>query len=254
MPAISAVITTYNNAATLQRCLISAAAVADEVLVLDSFSDDATVQIATDCNAHVVQETFRGYGPQKKRAVDLAKHDWVLLLDADEELSEALQAEILTLENRLEPPGYRLQRREWLAWKTPIEQHGRWQHPWVKKTDHLRLFDRRIAQLSEHPVHAAPHSKQPALLLKNDLLHWGDAPFQHRREKARQYARLGAGIGSRWQAVIKLPFAPLWAFFQDYFLRRGFMNPWLGLAAAMHSAYASFLKYWYRLKHPRRMW
>lgn len=254
MPAISAVITTFSNSATLERCLQSVEALADEVLVLDSFSEDDTVNIAERARARVIQETFRGYGAQKQRAVDLAENDWVLLLDADEALSDTLQTELLSIKPVLQSPGYRLRRREWLAWKKPILRHGRWQNAWVKRTDHLRLFDRHAARLSQHPVHAAPVTDQNAPLLQYDLLHWGDAPFQHRRQKARRYAELGMEQGSRLSAVLKLLPAPIWAFIQDYFLRRGFMNPLLGLMAALHSAYASWLKYWYRVKRPRRMW
>ncbi len=252
MSSLSVVITTYNNAATLARCLASVVSLADELLVLDSFSTDNTEQIASQYKARFIQEAFRGYGPQKQFAVDLAKHDWILLLDADEALSHQLQTEIQLIKPQLQPqlrlPGFRLRRREWLAWREPIERYGRWQHCQVKRTDHLRLFDRRVVKLSDHPVHAAPVSHSPTPLLKHDLLHWGDAPFHHRQEKARRYAELGAHIGSRWFAMPKLILAPAWAFVQDYFLRRGFLNPLLGLVAASHSAYASFLKYWWRIK------
>lgn len=250
MSSLSVVITTYNNASTLARCLASVVSLADELLVLDSFSTDSTEQIARHCGARFVQENFRGYGAQKQRAVDLAKHDWVLLLDADEALGHQLQTEINSLKTQLQcqSPGFRLPRWEWLAWREPIEQYGRWQHSKVKRTDHLRLFDRRVVKLSVHPVHAAPICDSPTPLLKHDLLHWGDAPFSHRREKARRYAELGANLGSRWMAIPKLILAPMWAFIQDYFLRRGFLNPLLGLVAAGHSAYASFLKYWWRVR------
>jgi len=184
--------------------------------------------------------------------VDLAEHHWVLLLDADEAINEALQTELLQLkQTTLIQPGYRLMRREWLAWKTPIEKHGRWQHRWVKRTDHLRLFDRRIVHLSDHPVHAAPFSTLPTPALKNDLLHWGDAPFSYRRDKARRYAKMQAQPmihKAAWMIYTKCLFAPIWAFIQDYWIRRGFMNPALGLVAALHSGYASYLKYKDQLK------
>ncbi len=249
MTSISAVITTYNNDDTLGRCLSSVARLADELLVLDSFSSDTTLKIATAYGCSVIQETFRGYGPQKQYAVDLAGYDWILLLDADEALSSALQTELLMLkQNHLTGTGYRLRRREWLAWKSPIEQHGKWQHDWVKLTDHLRLFDRRLVTLSRHPIHAAPSSFSATPLLNNVLLHWGDAPFSYRRSKARRYAELDDRHASPWRAYPRLLLAPVWAFVQDYFLRRGFMNPVLGLAAAAHSAYATFLKYRHKLK------
>ena len=188
---LSAVITSYNNAATLDRCLASVA-FADEILLLDSFSDDASLEIAEQHQAMIAQQRFAGFGPQKQRAVDLALHDWILLLDADEALSAAAQTEIAALrdQQQLQGPGYRLRRREWLAWREPIEQHGRWQGALVRLTDHLRLFDRRQVRLSAHPVHAAPVATKRTPLLRHELLHWGDAPFARRLEKQQRYAQL----------------------------------------------------------------
>ncbi len=244
MTPLSAVVTTYNNADTLLRCLASTAGLVDELVIIDSFSNDATMEIAASYTSNIVQKPFEGFAAQKQFAVDSATHDWILLLDADEALSPALQAEISALKlHFLEAPGYRLRRREWLAWKSPIEKHGRWQHPWVKLTDHLRLFDRRVVKLSQHPVHAAPFTHLPAPILKNDLYHWGDAPFSRRRIKARAYASHYSSQKGNWKPVWKLLLAPVWAFFQDYLLRRGFMNPVLGFTAALHSAYACYLKY-----------
>ena len=85
---LSAVVTTYNNAATLDRCLASLA-FCDEIVVLDSDSTDATREIARRHGARVDIEPFKGYGPQKQSAIGRARHDWVLLLDADEHLSDA---------------------------------------------------------------------------------------------------------------------------------------------------------------------
>ncbi len=249
MTPLSAVITTFNNAGTLPRCLDSVRELADDLVVVDSHSTDSSTAIAVDHQARLIRQAFLGYGPQKQLAVDLAQHDWVLLLDADEALSAALQQEIRTLKQQgFSGPGYRFGRREWLAWREPVSRHGRWQHPWVRLTDHLRLFDRRLVRLSEHPVHAAPATSLATPLLKYPLLHWGDAPFRRRREKARRYAELSALSTTSWRAYPKLLLAPPWALLQDYILRRGCMNPWLGLMAAGHSAYASFLKYWYRLR------
>jgi len=243
---LSAVITSYNNAATLDRCLASVA-FADEILLLDSFSDDASLEIAELHQAMIAQQRFAGFGPQKQRAVDLALHDWVLLLDADEALSAAAQTEIAAMrdQQQLQGAGYRLRRREWLAWREPIEQHGRWQGALVRLTDHLRLFDRRQVGLSVHPVHAAPVTTKYTPLLRHELLHWGDAPFARRLEKQRHYAQMLASAERpqvHYLAASKRLFSPTAALLRDLLLRRYLLDGALGWRAAWCSAQCSLVK------------
>jgi glycosyltransferase involved in cell wall biosynthesis len=136
---LSAVVTTLDNAATLDECLRSLA-FCDEIVLLDSGSRDETVAIAQRRGARIYTEPFKGYGPQKQSAVDKATHDWVLLLDADEQLADGAQASI---ERALAAPraeGYRLARREWLFW--------RWPHPATRPNWHLRLFRRSRGALN----------------------------------------------------------------------------------------------------------
>lgn len=247
MSRLSVVVTTFNNADTIGRCLSSIAGLADDLLVLDSFSTDSTVAIASTGQARIEQQAFAGFGPQKQRAIALAAHDWVLLLDADEALSPALLEHLKKLKKAgFNGAGYRLRRREWLARKTPLESHGRWQRRGVKLTDHLRLFARNQIRFSDHPVHAAPLSHQPTPLLSPELLHWGDAPFSRRRQKARDYATLNARHGKNNPTVwlhVKQWLSPAWAFLQDYFLRRYYLDGLLGLEAAYCSAYARWMHY-----------
>ena len=240
---LSAVITSYNNAATLDRCLASVG-FADEILLLDSFSDDASLKIGEQHRAMIAQQRFAGFGSQKQRAVDLALHDWILLLDADEALSVRAQAEIAALrdQQQLQGPGYRLRRREWLAWHEPIEQHGRWQGKLVRLTDHLRLFDRRQVRLSAHPVHAAPVATKRTPLLRHELLHWGDAPFARRLEKQRRYAQLLAATScqqSRYRTTFKRLLSPGMALLRDLIVRRYLLDGPLGWRAAWCSAQCS---------------
>ena len=117
-PALSGVVTTFDNARTLEACLASLA-FCDEIVVLDSGSGDASREIAARHGARVFVEPFKGYGPQKQSALDKASHDWVLLLDADEEMTAAGRA---LIERELQAPradGYRLARREWVFWRWP---------------------------------------------------------------------------------------------------------------------------------------
>ena len=111
---VSGVVTTLNNAATLDDCLASLS-FCDELVVLDSGSHDATLQIAGRHGARIAAQPFAGYGPQKQAAIDLASGEWILLLDADEHLADAGRAAI---ERELAAPradGYRLPRQEWLS-------------------------------------------------------------------------------------------------------------------------------------------
>src|SRR5205085_4470358 len=112
---LSAVVTTFNNAATLERCLASVA-FADDLVVLDSGSTDATVEIATKYKARIFTEPFKDYSAQKQSAIDKAQHDWVLLLDADEALTAAAPPVIQAALQSPRVAGFRLPRREQMFW------------------------------------------------------------------------------------------------------------------------------------------
>ena len=241
--ALSLVITTRDNAASIGECIRSAS-FADEVVVLDSFSDDATVATARGLGARVVQEEFRGYGPQKQRAIDLAAHDLVLLLDADEELSAPLASEIQAVQHRNDgPPAYRLQREEWLYWK--------WPRPGTRLTDHLRLFDRRCVRMGEHPVHAAAEligeaRSEPCPVLKGRLRHFGHADLSGQVDRINHYTT-GSLEWSRQRPSsvprLKLLFAPPAAFFREFIVRRQFLNGWAGFIASRMAAWHAFLRH-----------
>ena len=172
---LSAVVTTFNNAATLERCLASVAFV-DDLVVLDSASTDETVDIAAKYKARVFSEPFKGYAAQKQSAIDKAAHAWVLLLDADEELTAAART---VIEPALENPqvaGFRLPRREQMFWT--------FQSAWSWTNTHLRLFDRRRTRMNAVPVHAAPETDGPVATLRGAiLLHYGEPDIRTKVEK-----------------------------------------------------------------------
>ena len=244
----SLVVTTLNNDATLQRCLGSVPG-AEEIIVLDSGSEDGTREIAEAAGARWFEQSFAGYGPQKQAAIDRAAHDWVLLLDADEALSDELAAEIDALmATEKHHPAYRLPRAEWLFW--------RWPHRWTRLTDHLRLFNRQVIHFDDHPVHAAPKTDQATGHLSHRLLHFGEPDLTTRVRKLNRYARDGAA----WQAsrnssvttVLKLFVAPPTAFLRDYVGRRHFINGLAGFITAACSAIAAFLRYAYVVERRKR--
>ena len=235
---LSAVITTFNNAATLERCLASVAFV-DDLVVLDSVSTDATVEIATKYKARVFSEPFKGYAAQKQSAIDKAAHAWVLLLDADEELTAAART---VIEQALENPrvaGFRLPRREQMFWT--------FQSIWSWTNTHLRLFDRRRTRMNTVPVHAAPETDGPVATLRRAiLLHYGEPDIRTKVEKINAYSSgLVADKLRRRQRFlgVRMLAYPLVFFIRQYFFKRYFLNGWAGFISAATGAFYVFLKY-----------
>ena len=234
---VSGVVTTLNNAATLDDCLASLS-FCDELVVLDSGSHDATVQIAGRHGARIAAQPFAGYGPQKQAAIDLASGEWILLLDADEHLADAGRAAI---ERELGAPradGYRLPRQEWLFW--------RWPHPGTRANWQLRLFRKDRGRMNMVPVHAAPEVDGRVLDLAAPFRHYGEPRLADRVDKINRYS---SGLvehkrGKRTRLIaLRLLFYPGVAFLKLYLGKRYFLNGWAGFFAAKTQAFYAFLKY-----------
>src|SRR5579885_1646174 len=226
----SLVIITRDNADTLERCL-TAADFADEIVVLDSGSTDATVEIAKRHGARVALHPFDDYGPQKQRAIEMASHDWILNLDADEVLSPGTRE---VIERALENPrvaGFRLPRRERMFWTV---QH---RHSW--RNGHLRLFDRRRGHMNDVPVHAAVETDGPVQTLRA-------ADFAARVEKINRYSSgmVAHKIAKRqrFSGAMMLLYPPVF-FLRQYFFKRYFLSGWAGFIASVIGAFYVFLKY-----------
>jgi glycosyltransferase involved in cell wall biosynthesis len=246
-PPLSAVVTTLDNAGTLDACLASLA-FCDEIVVLDSGSTDATREIAGRHGARVCVEPFKGYGPQKQSAVDKATHDWVLLLDADEFLAPGAAEVIRTELAAPRADGYRLPRREWLFW--------RWPHPASVPNWQLRLFRRSCGALNAVPVHAAPEVRGVVRDLPAGFHHYGEPELAVRVDKINRYssglvAHKRRGRGPRWLGL-RLVLYPSFAFLRMYVGKRYFLNGWAGFIAARTHAFYAFLKYAKVLEAQRR--
>ncbi len=234
---LSVVVTTFNNADTLDACLRSVAW-AEEIVVLDSGSTDATATIAVHHGARVVVQPFAGYSAQKQAAIDLAVHRWVLLLDSDERVEAGADA---VLRQALDSPqcaGYELWRREWLFW--------RWQAARSRRNHYVRLFDRTRAHMSGHAVHESVLVDGPVGVLDVVLDHFGERDIAGRVAKANRYSSLQvadlqrAGTrGVRWRMVLY----PMVAFARYYFWRGHWRAGWAGFIAARVHAFYAFLKY-----------
>lgn len=236
-PPISGVVTTLDNAATLDECLASLAFCA-EIVVLDSGSTDDTQAIARRHGARLHQQPFAGYSAQKQAAIDLACHEWVLLLDADEFLVDPAAAIIAGELCAPRADGYRLPRYEWLFW--------RWVHRACAPNWQLRLFRRSRARMNGVPVHAEPEVRGRVCDLRAPLRHRGEADIAARVDKINRYS---SGMvehklarGDRFVGV-RMLFYPTIAFLRMYLIKRYFLNGWAGFTAARVHAFYAFLKY-----------
>jgi glycosyltransferase involved in cell wall biosynthesis len=248
--SLSVAIITLNEAENLPRTLASVA-FADEIVIVDSGSTDATVEIATRARAKVFVEAWKGFALQKDSAIDKCTSTWVLSLDADEELTPELQAEIrrmLGADGQTSPPvdGYRLRLRHIFL--------GRWMrfggyYPDLK----LRLF-RRItnsgpAHFTVRPVHESVQVEGRVDTMQNDFLHHGYPQLDLYLEHMNRYSWLGArllaekGRTSRsWAAFFwNTSLVPLLTFVWNYVFRLGFLDGREGLLLHLyHSGYISW--------------
>jgi len=235
---LSVVVITYNNAGTLDACL-RGVTWADEIVVLDSGSTDDTVAIAQRHGARVAVHPFDEFGLQKQRAYDLAAHDWILNLDADETLSPGTRE---VIEQALVAPryaGYRLPRREWLFWTV--------QHRWGRRNGLLRLFDRRRGGMNDVEVHAAVEVRGPVKTLhRADFINYGDVDIATRMEKINRYTSAMVAHKLRKNqrfTGLRMVFYPPVFFLRQYIGKRYFLNGWAGFIASMTGAFYAFLKY-----------
>jgi len=243
---LSAVVTTFNNAATLARCLDSVA-FADEIVVLDSGSHDQTCAIAMAAGARLYTEPFRGYGPQKQSAIDKARHDWVLLLDADEELTPDAAAEIAAVLQAPGADGYTLPRLEWLFW--------RWPSALARPNRFLRLFDRRRTRMGDMPVHAAPQVDGRVARLRAPFLHHGERDLHTKVDKLNHYSTgllADARPGKRRFLRLRMVLYPPFVFLRQYLFKRQVFNGSAGFIASATMAWYAFLKSAKRLEAARR--
>ena len=175
MEKLSVFITTFNNDLTLGACLESVKW-ADEIVVLDSYSTDRTMDIAQEYGCRTIQHEFLGYGPQKQLALEHTANNWVLLLDADEQLSPELQHEVQELMARgPAADGYEIPRQEQQFWRMGSMR--------VRVNHYLRLFDKRKGHVSDMPVHAAPKVQGSIKRLRHPFYHFGERNIHTKVEK-----------------------------------------------------------------------
>jgi glycosyltransferase involved in cell wall biosynthesis len=237
---ISLLVLTYNEAANIARCLDSVD-FAQEKLVIDCGSTDATVAIASEHGARVVQQPWLGFGLQRRAASALARHPWILFLDADEWLSSELALEIQQRLPQLlqsDNSGAYLRRSAWF-----MGARMRWYRPLARERIE-RLYHRERAQWTDAPVHEALRFCGPAIELRAPLLHAYTPSLTQRVLKDLYYAELRArewNARGRRRHLWFVPVVFLATFFKDYILRLGALDGARGyIAAQLAASYAVF--------------
>jgi len=235
---ISVFITTLNNDNTLTACLESVKW-ADEIVILDSFSSDKTEEIAKRYRCKFFQNKFLGYGPQKQLALSKTTCPVVLLLDADEMLSEELSQEIQDLlERGLEHDGYEIKRLEQIFWKMSS--------PRVSLNYTLRLFRRKSGKMSTDAVHADPVVTGSVGRLTQPFYHFGESSIHVKVDKINFYSsgmvqeKVAKGNKGR---LLTMLFYPPFVFIQNYLFKCNFINGVAGLIGSLIMAQYAFLKY-----------
>jgi len=242
MIKISVVIITLNEEKNLSRCLESVKRIADEIIILDSFSTDRTIQIAQEYNTTIFQEKFLGYGAQKNLATEKASNNWVVSLDADEALSIELEKSILEVKHNPTYSIYELARLN--------NYCGKWiRHCGWYPDKKIRLYDRTKGSWRGEKIHESwePTNKNEKVgKLKGDLLHYSYYTISdHIRqiEKFTEMSALESVSQGKTCSILKIWIVPIWIFLLNYFLRLGFLDGEKGYLVCKFSAHAAFIKY-----------
>jgi glycosyltransferase involved in cell wall biosynthesis len=235
---LSVIIITKNEAGSIRDCLESVR-FADEIVVLDSGSTDDTMAICREYTDAVHATDWPGFGPQKNRALILAHGDWVLSIDADERVPEALRREILTAIAGAGPDAYRMRRRSWYCGRWI--RHSGWSPDYV-----VRLFRRGRARFADRLVHESVQTDGPVGTLETPLLHYTFRTLEQVLDKVNVYSTAGASAlharGKRG-SLSKALLHGIWAFVRTYVLLLGFLDGRQGLMLAISNAEGTYYRY-----------
>ena len=238
MLPLSVVIITKNEEHNIEDALKSAAD-AREIIIVDAFSDDRTIEICRKYTDKIFQHQWEGFANQKQKAVDYAGEEWVLILDSDERITSELMIEIGRAISGGDANGYYIPRENYFIGRWI--KHGGW---WPDHT--LRLFKKNKGRLEIREVHEKVTVEGKTAYLKNPLKHytyWSISDFVLRADRystlaAREITRCSGSTG-----LFAVTLKPLATFIKMYFVRRGFLDGSRGLILALLYSYYTFLKY-----------
>jgi len=239
MEKISATIITYNEEKNIERCLKSLQGVADEIIVVDSFSTDKTKEICLKYDVAFFEREFVDYSDQKNFSIDQARYGLILSIDADEELSEELKKSIIEVKNNPEHDGYYCNRM--------TSYCGKWiKHSGWYPNHQLRLWKKSKGRWSGTIHEKLTISKKTCAHIKGDLLHYSYENFSQHLLKIDKFTDFQAleMFNKRKKAnLYTIIFKPFLRFLRHYFFSLGFLDGYEGFIISIQSAYGHFLKY-----------
>ncbi|MFP3859830.1 MAG: glycosyltransferase family 2 protein [Bacteroidales bacterium] len=241
MSKLSVVILTLNEEKNIGRCIDSVREIADETIVVDSFSTDKTKEICEGKKVTFIQHKFEGYIEQKNWAKKQASHQYVLSLDADEALSEALQAKILNMKNAgFKYDGYVFNRL--------TNYCGKWiRHCGWYPDRKLRLWNKEKGEWKGQNPHDRFEMQNDARIqfINEDILHYSFYTVEQHIETINKFSTISArelyGKGKRF-SLLKLLFSPVWKFLHAFFIKKGFLDGFYGFVICCNSSHSKFLK------------
>ncbi len=240
---ISATVICFNEEDKIGKCLDSLQGVADEIIVVDSFSTDRTKEICLSYpNVKFVENPFRGHIEQKNYALTLCHNDYILSLDADEALSDELRNSLLQIKSNLTLDAYRFNRLT--GYNGFWVRHCGW-YPDTK----LRLIKKNTAMWrgkNPHDILIPNEKETPVGFLKGDLLHYSYDSISDHITQTNKFTTIAAKAafdsGTR-SNLFKIISRPILKFLKDYFLKGGVLDGRYGLTICTINALSAFLKY-----------
>ena len=234
MQTITVIIPSFNEENYIQDCLQSVT-FANQIILIDSFSSDNTIEIAKKFNCEIIQRKFDNFSNQKNEAIKLAKSDWILFLDADERVTEKLKLEILKTVKKPKFNAYKI--------KFPHFYMNRFLYHTENK---VVRFVKNENIYFEGEVHEKLLHKGTVGLLKNFMIHYTYKGLFHYIKKKDSYAWFQAKMSkdkNKKANYFHLIFKPFYRFFHTYIIRKGFLDGVPGLAVATIDAYGVFSRY-----------
>lgn len=237
---LSVVIITFNEEKNIERCIASVKEIADDIVVVDSFSTDRTAEICKTYSVNFVKHEWSGYSEQKNFANSLARYDWIFSIDADEALSDELKNSILQAKKNYQNPNFRICRitnycGKWI-------HHSGW-YPDIK----VRFFDRR-QNFWEGLIHERLNVGNETFIpvLKGDCYHYSYYTIQGHKIQSRKFSEMSALslYNKRKKAgIIIQVLSPVYKFIKVYLINLGFLDGAEGFIIARISSYSVYLKY-----------
>lgn len=242
MEKLSVVLITKNEERNLRRCLESVREVADEIVIADSFSTDATAAIAAEFGCRFITQEWLGYAEQKNFANEQTSYNLILSIDADEALSEKLRKSIMQIKENHQPGTvYEMNRL--------MNYCGQWIHHCGWYPDRKpRIFEKSTSYWHGNSVHETLFIPETASvkLLPGDLLHYSYYTIEEHKQRTEKYAKMSAEIafqkGKRTSVIAKYLRAT-WRFVRDYIFNLGILDGHYGLVICRINAHMTYLKY-----------